>query len=165
MSLELKPFTGLPLFLADYRLQQNQAAALFARSPRTVRRWIRRGSAPQNVPDLVDVIRTQRAPIAATREISPATSSSWRIRLEAPGPHIRHRRRLRDLGESCAVNHDMQDLAIDMFRKAGVPDPAALAARILARDRARRTAAQLRELLERRRSRAVHMRGYRRRRR
>lgn len=118
MALQLVPYAGIPAFLSDFSLQQNQAAALFSRSPRTLRRWARRKRVPQHAVDLVGIVREQRAPIGADygRELK-AGSAPWTARLAAPRPAARRRRRLVSIAQAYAANR-LTDRAAECLREA-----------------------------------------------
>jgi hypothetical protein len=118
MPLQLVAFAGLPAFMSDFSLQQNQAAALFARSARTLRRWTRRGRAPQGALDLVRILREQRAPLSPSyaRE-GQASSSDWTARLARPRPAARRRRRLVSIAQAYAANR-LPERAAECLRQA-----------------------------------------------
>lgn len=77
-------------FSRDFRLTPRWGAQLFGVSPRTFRRWRRRGvpaRAQQRVADMIEVCREGQAPITHSLPRGPwigVTLPSWRGRLFGP---------------------------------------------------------------------------------
>lgn len=80
----------LELFIHDFRLTPPWCAQLFARSPRTLRRWRRRGVPArerQRVADMIEICREGQAPINHSLPRGPwigCQLHSWRPRLYGP---------------------------------------------------------------------------------
>src|SRR5690349_913731 len=77
----------LELFFSDFRLSPRWGAQLFARSPRTLRRWRRRGVPArerQRVADMIEICREGVAPVNHSLPRGPwigVQLASWRPRL------------------------------------------------------------------------------------
>lgn len=77
-------------FEADFRLTTTWAAQVFARSPRTLRRWRRRGvpaREQQRVADMIELCRDGHGPINQSLHRGPwiGCAPTWRERLYGPG--------------------------------------------------------------------------------
>lgn len=100
-------------FCQEYRLTSRWCAQLFGVSPRTLRRWRRRGRMPRHAENMVEVVREQQAPINHSLPRGPwigVQIYSWRERLFGPSwrdwrapervyPSLAHRRRRPSPGE------------------------------------------------------------------
>lgn len=168
MPLSLVPFAGLPAFISEFSLQRNQAAALFARSTRTLRRWRARGSAPQHALDLVTLIREQRAPITPSfARDQRAQLPDWTARLARPRPQSRRRRHLVEIAEAYAANGwtDRAASALaEAWPTASADECQDAAARLVERARGAKASAIERGMSQRRAAHARYMRAWRRRR-
>lgn len=77
----------LETFIRDFRLTPRWAATLFGRSPRTIRRWRRRGRLPRCAQNMIDVCREQAAPINYSMPRGPCIGVQiyeWRERFFGP---------------------------------------------------------------------------------
>lgn len=92
-------------FIRDFRLRPRQGAHLLGVSPRTLRRWRRRGVVPQHARDMIEVCREGRPPVNHSVARGPwigVELYTWRSRLfgpswrdwRAPDFHGYRRRRL-----------------------------------------------------------------------
>lgn len=76
--------TELETFVRDFRLSTPWSAQLFGVSPRTVRRWRRRGRVPRHAQNMIDVVREQTPPINHSLHRGPSVGvliHSWRSRF------------------------------------------------------------------------------------
>lgn len=77
----------LDTFIREFRLRPRHAATLFGASPRSLRRWRRRGRWPKHVDHTMEVCTEQRAPINYSLPRGPSIGCNiyeWRERLFGP---------------------------------------------------------------------------------
>lgn len=74
-------------FCQEYRLSPRWGAQLFGVSPRTLRRWRRRGRVPRHAANMIEVVKEQAAPINHSLPRGPwigVQIFAWRERLFGP---------------------------------------------------------------------------------
>lgn len=76
--------SDLDEFFHEFRLTPRWGAQLFGVSPRTLRRWRRRGRLPRHAQHMIEVCREQQAPINHSLPRGPCIGVqiySWRERM------------------------------------------------------------------------------------